>query len=80
MSNSYTTHGTWTLANGGTEPERAYNPIDGNHYTYMWNFVTREHAWYCHETDMFRESDPFNQPIDAATSLSLLAAGIQVKI
>lgn len=49
----------WLVANGGTEPERVYCPRDGLHYTYMWNCATREHAWYCHETDLFVTECPY---------------------
>ncbi len=41
---------TWVAAAGGKEP---ISEIDGRHYQMMFNPCTKEHGYYCFETDMF---------------------------
>jgi|DEB0MinimDraft_3_1074331.scaffolds.fasta_scaffold217237_3 hypothetical protein len=40
----------WIPACGGTEKPFT---VQGKVYLYMWNWQTREHAYYCQTDDMF---------------------------
>ena len=57
MSSSDDERYAWVPACGGTETEFEY---DGKTYLYMWNYVTKDHAYYCVTDDAFCDYPPIS--------------------